>query len=208
MPFPFMAAATIGAAALGVYGQHRANKVNQQSVREQMAFQESQSSSAVQRQMRDMKAAGINPMLAGKFGGASSPGGASYDAGNVLSDIPTAVSSAIQLKRLKAELENMDLTNDNLRAHTRQITSQTALNNVSAKKVASDIGLSQAERARVIALQPAYNAAGGVISGGIASAKRARDIILDDIRSRADKSRAIAASRRDYAKRGFEIFSK
>ena len=162
MPFPFMAAATLGAAALGAYGQHRANKASKESVREQMAFQESQSSSAVQRQMRDMKAAGINPMLAGRFGGASSPAGASYDAGNVLSDIPTAVSSAIQLKRLKAELENMDVTNQNLRENTLQIRSQTALNNASAKKVVSDILLNEADRARALALQPAYNAAGGI----------------------------------------------
>ncbi|WXW90262.1 MAG: minor capsid protein [Microviridae sp.] len=208
MPFPFMAAATLGAAALSAYGQRSANKANRESSREQMAFQESQSSSAVQRQMRDMKAAGINPILAGKYGGASSPGGASYDAGNVLSDIPTAVSSAIQLKRLKAELENMSVTNDNLRANTQQIRSQTALNNVSAKKVASDILMSQADRARALALQPAYNAAGGIISGGISSAKRAGDIVLDVIRSKADKSRAVAQSRKDYAKRGFEIFGR
>lgn len=208
MPFPFMAAATMGAAALSAFGQHKANKADKESAREQMAFQERMSSTAIQRQRQDMAAAGINPILAGKFGGASSPGGSGYDAGNVVEGLPAAVTSAIQLKRLKAELENLDVTNDNLRAQTKQISSQTALNNVSAKKVASDIGLSVIDRQQKQALSPVYDVAGGIISGGVSSARSARDIILNDIRRRADNSRAIANARRDYAKRGFEIFGK
>ena len=80
-------------------------------------------------------------------------------------------------------LVNMSVTNDNLRANTQQIRSQTALNNVSAKKVASDILMSQADRARALALQPAYNAAGGIISGGIATAKRAYNALTSSTSS-------------------------
>lgn len=62
----------IGAAITG-YGQYRANK-------ETRNYGTKMSNTAHQRQMADLKAAGINPILAGRLGGASTP---SYQAGNI-----------------------------------------------------------------------------------------------------------------------------
>lgn len=62
----------IGAAITG-YGQYRANK-------ETRNYATKMSNTAHQRQMADLKAAGINPILAGRLGGASTP---SYQAGNI-----------------------------------------------------------------------------------------------------------------------------
>lgn len=68
------------AAGLGALYQNQEAK---RSAKRQMEFQASMSNTSWQRGMADMKAAGLNPMLAYKMGGASSPAGAMYTPQNV-----------------------------------------------------------------------------------------------------------------------------
>lgn len=104
-----------GVGYLAGRGQDKANKQNIALAREQMAFQERMSGSAYQRSMKDMKLAGLNPMLAYQQGGASSPGGASATMENVMAP---AVSSAMHARRLSADLKMINTQVKNVEAQT------------------------------------------------------------------------------------------
>jgi hypothetical protein len=131
-------------AVLGFIGGERTNSANAAIARQQMSFQERMSNTSYQRAVGDLKAAGLNPMLA-YSNPASAPQGASYQAVDSVEKAQAGGAQGIANQLLKEQIQTQKATQASLEASASQSRSQAYLNTAAEGKVNAEKAFVQSQ---------------------------------------------------------------